>query len=318
MLKFMRKIPGGLLLVPMLISALINTFAPGFFAQFGGLTEALFTTKGINYIVAMVCFCSATLLDLRSIGKVLKKQGTLLVVKIILCLVFSFAFMNLFSLQGIAGISAITFVVAICSVNPSLYLALVSDYGVEIDKAAFGLTGLLCVPAFPIFVFSITQGGGINWIPILSTLIPIAAGLVIGNLDKDMAKMFSSALGVLTPFMGWSFGAGINIIEALKAGPQGILITVVFYILLLPIMYFVETKLLKESGISTLGMSSIAGMSVAVPSILAFNSPQYVPFVSIATAQIAFGVLLTSTLTPILTQWIAKKKAIPKNLYKLV
>ena len=41
MLKFMRKIPGGLLLIPMLISALVNTFAPGFLGQFGGLTEAL-------------------------------------------------------------------------------------------------------------------------------------------------------------------------------------------------------------------------------------------------------------------------------------
>ena len=37
MFKFMRKIPGGLLLVPMLISALIHTFAPGIF-NIGGMT----------------------------------------------------------------------------------------------------------------------------------------------------------------------------------------------------------------------------------------------------------------------------------------
>ncbi|HZK09677.1 MAG TPA: 2-keto-3-deoxygluconate permease [Clostridia bacterium] len=314
MLKFMRKIPGGLLIIPMLLSALVNTIAPGFFGQFGGLTEALFTTKGINYIVAMVCFCSANLLDVRSIGKVLKKQGTILLVKVLLCLVFSYIFMQLFSLQGVAGVSAIAFVVAICSVNPSLYLALVSDYGEELDKAAFGLTGLICVPAFPIFVFSITQGGGIDWTPILSTLIPITAGFMVGNLDKELAKMFSSLLVPLTPFMGVAFGAGINIIDSLKAGPQGILITILFYLLLFPIMFTVETKLLKYDGIATLGMSSIAGMSIAVPSILAFSNTDYLAIAPTATAQIAFGVLLTSAITPLITQWYAKKNAILKNI----
>lgn len=314
MLKFMKKIPGGLLLVPMLISALINTFAPGFFAQFGGLTEALFTTKGINYIVALVSFCSANLLDFKSIAKVLRKQGTLLFVKALLCIGLSFIFMKTFGLQGVWGISAIAFVVGICSLNPSLYLALVSDYGVETDKAAFGLTGILAVPAFPIFVFSITQGGGVDWTPIISTLIPIILGVVVANLDKELSKLFSSILGVLMIFMGWSFGAGINIIEALKAGPQGVLLAVIFYIAMLPIVYLVETKILKESGISTLGISSIAGISVSVPSIMAFNNPELVPLASIATAQIAFGVVITSILTPIIMKKVADLKGIPKNI----
>lgn len=313
MLKFMKKVPGGLLLIPMLISALINTFAPGFFASFGGLTEALFTTKGTNYIVALVCFCSANLLDLKSISMVLKKQGTLLLVKIILCIGLSFLFMNTFGLEGIWGISAIAFIVAICSLNPSLYLALVSDYGVERDKAAFGLTGMILVPAFPIFVFSITQGGAMNWTPIISTLIPIILGLIVANLDKDLAKMFSSIVRVLMVFMGWSFGAGINIIDAMKAGPQGILLAIIFYIIMVPIIYLVETKVLKESGVSALGISSIAGLSVSVPGIMAFNNPDLAPLAATATAQIAFGVVVTSIITPIITQKVAKLKGIQKN-----
>ena len=69
MLKFMKKIPGGLLLVPMLISALFATFLPEIF-KIGGMTEAFFTTKGINYIVALVCFCSSAALDLEKMKKV--------------------------------------------------------------------------------------------------------------------------------------------------------------------------------------------------------------------------------------------------------
>lgn len=312
MLKFMRKIPGGMLLIPMLISALVNTLAPGFFANFGGLTETFLTAKGTNYIVALVCFCSATLLDVRSLGKVLKKQGTMLILKVLICLALATLFVKTIGLPGFMGISAIAFTVAICSINPSLYLALVTEYGSENDKGAFGLTGLLCVPAFPIFVFSISQGGGIDWIPIISTLIPIFFGLIVGNLDKDLGKMFGGLLGPLTPFMGWSFGAGINLFEAIQAGPQGIIVTAIFYIAMLPAILFFETKVLKENGISTFGMSSIAGMSVSVPSIMAFNNPDLVPFAASATAQIAFGVVLTSIITPILAQRFAKRKGLEK------
>lgn len=312
MLKFMRKIPGGLLLVPMFISALINTLAPGFFAQFGGITEALLTPRGANYVVGLICFCSASMLDVKSLGKVLKKQGTLLLIKILLCLGLSTLFMKVFGLNGILGISAIAFTIAICSINPSMYLALVSEYGEERDKGAFGLTGLLCVPAFPIFVFSITQGGSIDWMPIIATLIPIVLGLVIGNLDKDLAKLFGGMLGPLTPFMGWAFGAGINLVSAVKAGPQGVLISVIFYILMIPVLLLFEMKVLKESGISTLGMSSIAGLSVSIPSIMAFANPEFTPYAADATAQIAFGVVLTSILTPIIAQRFAKKRGLVK------
>lgn len=310
----MKKIPGGLLLIPMLISAIVNTFVPGFFPKFGGLTEAFFTTQGTPYIVALVCFCSANLLDLRSISKVFKKQGTLLLIKIIICIVLSFVFMNIFGAQGIWGVSAIAFVVAITSLNPSLYLALVSDFGSEMDIAAFGLTVILAVPAFPIFVYSISQGGGIDWIPILSTLIPIILGVIVGNLDKELSKLFSPISGVLMIFMGWSFGSGINIIEALKAGPQGILLTALFYVTMLPIIYLIEIKALKANGISALGMSSIAGMSIAVPGIIALNKPELAPFASSAAAQMAFGVVITSIITPIITQKVTKLKGIQKNI----
>lgn len=302
MLKFMKKVPAGTLLIPMLLSALINTLSPGIFESFGGITEAFLSARGTSYIVGLVCFCSATLLDIKTIGRVLKKQGVLVVAKIVICVAFSTLFVNTFGLGGVFGISAIAFVVAICSVNPSLYLALVNDYGEAGDEAAFGLVGLLCVPAFPIFVFSVSQGGGIDWLPIISTFIPILLGIIIGNLDKDMASMFSSLLGPLTPIMGWSFGASINLVQAVKAGPQGVVLTLIFYIVIVPILVFVERKLLKKSGISALAMSSIAGMSVSVPNILALNNPDYISFAGDATAQVAFGVVLSSIITPLIAK----------------
>ena len=312
MLKFMKKIPGGLLLIPMLISALFTTFLPGIF-NVPGITEALFTTKGSNYIVGLICFLSSTALDLKSLKKVLRKQGSILLIKIILAFVFSILFVKFFGMEGIFGISAISFIATICSLNPSLYLALAQDYGSKNDEAGFGLTAILCVPAFPILVFAVAKSSAVDWTPVISVLIPIVLGIVIGNLDKDMAKFFMPGVAILTPFMGWAFGAGINIIAAFKAGFQGIILTVLFYILLFPLIFLFERKLLKENGLTTFSITSVAGLSVSVPALLAHTDPSLLVYQDTAIAQIALAVVITSFITPALTGLYAKKKGIKKN-----
>lgn len=309
MYNFMRKFPGGLLLVPMLLSAIFYTFSPELF-RIGGMTQAMFTTDGLNYVIGLTCFCSGAGLNVHRIGKVLKKQGGLLLTKIIICVIASIIFIQLFGQAGIWGISAVAFIAAICSTNPSLYLALEDEMGTPDDVSAFGLVGLLCVPAYPMLIFGLSQETAIDWMPIISTLVPILLGMLVGNLDENMAKFLAPGVSVLTPFMGWSFGASINLIEAVQSGLQGVIITIIFYVLMVPILLMVETKFVKTDGISSLAISSIAGMSVSVPFIISQTNPAIEPFVASATAQIAFGVVLSSIITP----FLAKKLDIHNHL----
>ena len=309
MYNFMRKFPGGLLLVPMLLSAIFYTFSPELF-RIGGMTQAMFTTDGLNYVIGLTCFCSGAGLNVHRIGKVLKMQGVLLLTKIIICVIASIIFIQLFGQAGIWGISAVAFIAAICSTNPSLYLALEDEMGTPDDVSAFGLVGLLCVPAYPMLIFGLSQETAIDWMPIISTLVPILLGMLVGNLDENMAKFLAPGVSVLTPFMGWSFGASINLIEAVQSGLQGVIITIMFYVLMVPILLMVETKFVKTDGISSLAISSIAGMSVSVPFIISQTNPAIEPFVASATAQIAFGVVLSSIITP----FLAKKLDIHNHL----
>lgn len=301
MYNFMRKFPGGLLLVPMLLSAIFYTFSPELF-RIGGMTQAMFTTDGLNYVIGLTCFCSGAGLNVHRIGKVLKKQGVLLLTKIIICVIASIIFIQLFGQTGIWGISAVAFIATICSTNPSLYLALEDEMGTPDDVSAFGLVGLLCVPAYPMLIFGLSQETAIDWMPIISTLIPILLGMLLGNLDENMAKFLAPGVSLLTPFMGWSFGASINLIEAVHSGLQGVIITIMFYVLMVPILLLVERKFIKTDGISSLAISSIAGMSVSVPFIISQTTPAIEPFVASATAQIAFGVVLSSIITPFLAK----------------
>ena len=109
--------------------------------------------KGINYILGLICFLSATSLDLKNLKNIIRKQGSILLLKFIISLIFGILFVKFFGLDGIFGISALAFITCICSLNPALYLALSYDYGDKDDIAAFSLAEILCMPAFPILIF---------------------------------------------------------------------------------------------------------------------------------------------------------------------
>lgn len=245
MYTLMKKIPGGLLLIPMLVSALFCTFLPHFF-EIGGATEALFTSKGLNYIIGFACLCSGVSLDIRQVSTVLKKEGMLILVKALLNIGLGLLFIHIFGMRGVFGISAIAYIVTICSTNPSLFLALEEDYGSQNDMAAFGLIGILCTPAYPLLVFSLSQATTINWTPIISTLIPVLIGVVIGNIDTKMKDFLAPGAALSLPFMGFAFGANINLIDAIQAGPQGFLLTLLYYIPMVLLMVGFERYLLKK------------------------------------------------------------------------
>lgn len=307
MVKFMKKLPAGTLLVPMFISALINTFFPGIF-KIGSSTEALFAGNGVPFIVGLLSFISATLLDFGSIVKILKKQGVLVGVKIVFCFIAGVILLKTMGNHTYFGLSALVILIALCSTNPAMYLALANDYGDESDAGAFGLLGLVSIPAFPMLVYSVARGGGVDILSIFSAFFPIIVGIILGNLDKEFRNMTAPALGILTPFLGWGLGANINLITAFKAGLPGLLLVVIFYLTLVPVLYLVERKILNFLGSSTFSMSSVAGVSLAAPAAILATDPSIGHLVGPAVAQLTFAVVITSIISPIVVKRIEDKK----------
>ena len=70
-LQTVTKVPGGLMVVPMFIGVLVNTFAPEAL-KIGGFTEAL-TNKGYLTLVAMYLFVVGTKMTLRAAPVMLKR-----------------------------------------------------------------------------------------------------------------------------------------------------------------------------------------------------------------------------------------------------
>ena len=72
--RTIEKVPGGLMLIPLLLGALCRTYTPDAGHYFGSFTNGLIT--GVVPILAVWFFCMGATIDLRATGTVLRKSGT--------------------------------------------------------------------------------------------------------------------------------------------------------------------------------------------------------------------------------------------------
>lgn len=79
-LKNMQKVPGGMMLIPMFITALINTIFPQVL-NIGNPLTAMFTSKGTMTIIGIMLFCMGIQIDLSQIKNMMKRGGVILGLK---------------------------------------------------------------------------------------------------------------------------------------------------------------------------------------------------------------------------------------------
>lgn len=306
MVKFMKKLPAGTLLVPMMLSALLHTIWPDLF-RIGGITEQFLGGGAVSFIVGMLTFSSGLGIDLESLKKVIKRQGVLMLVKLLVAVGLSILYAAIFGQGGIFGISALAFTVVMVSMNPAMYISLIDDFGTEVDKAAFGFTGLFSIPVIPVMIYSFGGDGAMDWMPIISTIAPLILGIVLGNLDHDFRGLFDGTVVILLPMLGWSMGQSMNLVDALQAGVSGVILAV-FYYLAMASLYVTDTRLLKNDGVAALSMTSVAALSTSIPAIVAFTNPELIPYVPSAVAQILMVSLISVFVTPVIMRRTVENK----------
>src|SRR5690625_900176 len=69
----LQRVPGGMMLIPLLLGSLVRTFWPGFL-ELGSFTSALFRDSALP-LIALLIFATGAQIDLRQSGRVLAKTG---------------------------------------------------------------------------------------------------------------------------------------------------------------------------------------------------------------------------------------------------
>ena len=305
-----RKVPGGSLLIPMFLIAIINTIFPNLLASFGGMTTALFKTGTMAFAAAILFFTGATI-KVNTLGTVMKRCGVLTLMKFAIAFGFGFLFVKLFGANGFAGITAVAFVTCICSCNPGVFMGLASDYGEPGDMGNFAMMNIVSMPCWPMLILAAAAGLKFNVMDIITVFVPFLLGMLLGNIDPNFSKIVGPATGALIPLMGCCFGASLNLVTAAKAGLAGILLSILYLVLNVPLMLFADRKLTKRPGYAAVAWCSVAGIAMTVPA-MASSIPEYAETIGVAGAQIGLCMIITCIVSPFLTKWVVEMWGSPK------
>ncbi len=311
------RIPGGMMLVPLFIGALINTFYPHAADYYGSFTKGLIT--GTVSILGVWFFCMGATIQLRASGTVLRKSGTLVVVKTLTAWVVALIASHYIPLQGIergffTGISTLVLAASMNMTNGGLYASLMQQYGSKEDSAAFVLMSIESGPLLTMIILG--SAGVASFEPRLfvGAVLPFILGFILGNLDEDLREYFGRAVPALIPFFAFSLGCAIDLSVIRQTGLLGILLGVGVVVVTGIPLILADKFIGGGDGTAGIAASSSAGAAAATPFLIAEMNPIFKSQVASATALVATAVIVTSILVPIITAlWAMRVKPQPST-----
>src|SRR3984885_3123966 len=279
--KAINKVPGGLMVVPLFIGMLINTFTPNLL-KIGGFTEAL-SSVGYPTILGMYLFTVGTKMTLRTAPRMLKRGFGIMGAKVGVATLIAVTVGKLFG-GNIFGFTTLALLVAMSDTNGGMFMALTSVMG---DKEDVGTYVPQSIETGPFLSMLILVGAGlanIPWLTMVSVIAPIAAGAVLGNLDKDLRDYFGSHEPIIVPFMAFTLGQTINLSSVVTAGLPGVMLGVLV-MAVTGCVCILADRLLGGSGVAGAAASSTAGNAAAVPAAIALADVSYGGVAQGATVQ---------------------------------
>lgn len=313
--RAIERVPGGMMVVPLLVGAVIATLFPGTPKLFGSFTGALFT--GALPILAVFYVCMGASIDFRATPYIVKKGGTLLIVKVGIAVILGIVFGRILGEAPVsaglfAGISTLAIVAAMNDTNGGLYMALMGQYGRPRDVGAYTIMCLESGPFLTMVTLGVAGLSAFPWQTMVGSILPLAVGMLLGNLDREMRDFLGRAVPVMIPFFAFALGTGLDLTKIWQAGLLGLGLGVAV-VVLTGIPLFFADRLTGGTGVAGVAASSTAGNAAAVPAIIAAANPAYADAAAPATVLVAATVVVTAILTPLATAWTARHFGRPEE-----
>lgn len=307
-MKTMQRFPGGMMVIPLLLAAVLNTLFPHVL-RIGGFTEQLFIS-GSSPLIALYLLCAAAGINVRKVGRPLEKGVVLFVAKVVSGIAIGFLVAHYFGIKGLLGVSPLAIIPAMTAINGGLYGGLAGEFGDVTDIGALAPVLLGCSPFFTLIALGASGIISVPYMALLAVIFPMIVGFVLGNLDDDWKEMLTSSQNFLVPFFAWSLGMHLNLHELISAGLQGVGLGLVTLVVTGGLGYAGYSIFFRETRPAVgVAVGTTAGLSVAFPAVVAQIAPNFAPQAAIAAAQISSAVIVTAILCPLLVSVLAKRDA---------
>jgi len=307
--RTIERVPGGMMIVPLLIGSLVATFLPDMPKFFGSFTNALFT--GALPLLAVFYVCMGASINVKATPYLLKKGGALFATKVGVAILLGVVFGHFLGEQPIssgffAGISTLAIVAAMNDTNGGLYMALMGQYGRSEDVGAYSVMSLESGPFLTMVTLGVAGLSAFPWPTLVGSILPLLLGMLLGNLDREMRDFLSKAVPVMIPFFALALGASLDLHNVWQAGLLGIGMGVAVVVVTGIPLYFAD-RFTGGTGVAGVAAANTAGNAAAVPALIAAANPVYVDAAKSATLLVAACVVVTAILSPILTATVAKR-----------
>lgn len=280
-LDTINKVPGGLMVIPLVLGVVVNSLLPEFL-QIGSFTTALFK-QGANVLIATLFFCSGAQILFKSAGQALYKGVVLNVSKVFFGVSLGVILAKIGGPGAVVlGIGSLGLIGCMSNSNGGLYTALATKYGDKTDVGAIAILSSNDELFYEMLFMGLT---GVATIPIktlFACIFPIIVGMILGNLDDKMRDFLKPGilLGVLT--VVWTGLASCFVYKLL-----------------------VKRKNRRSCAVGA-AVGTSAGNSVAIPAAIAAVDAAWEPYAATATAQCSASVIVTAVLTPFVVNWLYK------------
>ncbi len=297
LLNKIKALPGGLVIVPLVLAVILATICPQVF-QIGGYVTALFYDGNSAMMGFFLIICGSAI-NVRQVGLPLYKGVTLTAMKFALGVAMGMLVGALCGDAGILGLTPFVIIAAITNSNSSLYISLSAQFGNASDTGAISILSLNDGPFFTLIALGATGLASIPLDKLIATLVPLLIGFVWGNVDSGFRKACATAQPIVTFFMTISIGSKTDIKTIITAGASGIVLGLVSAATAV-IFFFVFNLILPKKERNAMGaaIGTTALNSAMTPAAVAEADPTMEQYVDMATAQCATASIITLFLCP--------------------
>lgn len=338
-LATIQRIPGGLMVVPLLAGAVLNTFDQAHFAwvqealrwlgakptdkgfyellQIGGFATEL-AKKSALPLIALFLFIVGSQMDVRIGARALKKGVTLTLGKFALGVGIGWAIATwLDPVAGLWGLTAVAIIAGMTNENGGMYAALTNQFGNRSDAGGLAVLSINDGPFLTMVGLGLL-GFNFPLVVFLGVLLPIALGMLLGNLDGDLRRFLAPGETLLIPFFAFALGAGMDFRVFLDPAvvSSGLLLGLATVVLVSAVGIVTLRLVGERNTIAAVAGASVAGNAILTPEVVAKAAKDAAALpgatadaaakaawladsVPAAKAQLAFAVMLTAALCPL-------------------